>query len=41
MARWLQARLIPDHKDAMEAQRQNNPAALAQLDDRVSNCKSG
>ena len=31
MARWLQARLVPDHKDALATQRAANGAALAGL----------
>lgn len=32
MARWLQARLVPDHKDAPATQRAANAVALAGLD---------
>ena len=33
MARWLQARLIPDHKDPPATQRKANPVALKELTD--------
>ncbi len=33
MARWLQARLIPDHKDAPATQRKANAVALHGLTD--------
>ena len=33
MARWLQARLIPDHKDAPATQRKANLVALKGLTD--------
>ena len=33
MARWLQARLIPDHKDAPATQRKANAVALQALTD--------
>ena len=33
MTRWLQARLIPDHKDSPTEQRQHNAAALQGMED--------